>query len=289
MKHFLDIKDYSKEDLLSILDLARTIKAEVKSGKHRTDLAGKTLGLLFEKPSTRTRVSFEVGMRQLGGSVITLQKDEVGLGNREPVKDVSRVLSRFVDAVMIRTFEHSDVQEFSKYASIPVINGLTDQSHPCQAMADFLTITENFDSLDGLKITYLGDGNNVCRSLLELAQKLDVEMVVSTPEGFELEYDGAYTHVRDPKEAIKDADVVYTDTWVSMGEEGKSIDVFAAYQVNSDLMKLANSNAIFLHCLPAHREEEVTDEVMESSASKIFDQAENRMHAQKAIISTLFS
>ncbi|RAP35818.1 ornithine carbamoyltransferase [Candidatus Marinamargulisbacteria bacterium SCGC AAA071-K20] len=289
MKHFLDIKNTSKEDLIKLLNLAQTLKEEVKSGQQRDDLQGKTLGLLFQKPSTRTRVSFEIGMGQLGGRVITLQKDEVGLGKREPVKDVARVLSRYVDIIMIRTFDHTDIEEFSDFASIPVINGLTDFSHPCQAIADFLTILENFKSLDGIKIAYLGDGNNVCRSLVELAQKLGVEIVVSTPDGFELDYDGTYKQVKDPREAIKGADVVYTDTWISMGEEGKSIEIFTPYQVNSELMKLASTRAIFMHCLPAHRGEEVTDEVMESEASKIFDQAENRMHAQKAIIKTLLS
>lgn len=290
MKNFIDIKQFTKKDLITLVELARVLKREHKAGiKHAKDFSNKTLALLFEKPSTRTRVSFEVGMKQFNGNVVTLQKDEVGLGDREPIKDVARVLSRYVDIIMIRTFEHSNLTTFSEYATIPVINGLSDLSHPCQAVADFLTIYETFGTFEGIKITYLGDGNNVCRSLLEFAQIVGVDMVVSTPDGYELDFDKSYRLIKDAKKAIEGAQVVYTDTWVSMGEEGKGIESFNGYQINDALMSLANKDAIFMHCLPAHRGEEVTNDVMESTQSKIFDQAENRLHAQKAILQTLLS
>lgn len=290
MKNFIDIKQFTKKDLITLVELARVLKREHKACiKHAKDFSNKTLALLFEKPSTRTRVSFEVGMKQFNGNVVTLQKDEVGLGDREPIKDVARVLSRYVDIIMIRTFEHSNLTTFSEYATIPVINGLSDLSHPCQAVADFLTIYETFGTFEGVKITYLGDGNNVCRSLLEFAQIVGADMVVSTPDGYDLDFDKPYRLIKDAKKAIEGAQVVYTDTWVSMGEEGKGIDAFNGYQINDALMSLANKDAIFMHCLPAHRGEEVTNDVMESTQSKIFDQAENRLHAQKAILQMLLS
>ncbi len=285
---FIDIKGLSKEVAVDLLNRASQLKAE--NGRHSLlPLQGKSIGLLFKKPSTRTRISFEVGAYQLGGRAINLHDHEIGLGEREPIKDVARVISRYMDMVMIRTFDHQDIITFADYATIPVINGLTDWSHPCQAMADFLTIKEYFGSFNNLKITYLGDGNNVCRSLVELADLLGVCMVISNPSQYELDTQLDVQREPDPRCAVAGAHVIYTDTWVSMGEEdqSKSLAVFQPYQVNSELMALADPTAIVLHCLPAHRGEEVTDEVMESSQSKIFDQAENRLHAQKAIMSYL--
>ncbi|RAP31275.1 ornithine carbamoyltransferase [Candidatus Marinamargulisbacteria bacterium SCGC AG-343-D04] len=282
-KHFLDIQSIDKPVLEELLDTALEMKQNKKS---YSSLEGKTVGLLFEKPSLRTRVSFEVGIRQLGGSPITLHKNEVGLGEREDIKDVSRVLSRYVDMVMIRTFDHAIIEEFARYSSIPVINGLTDASHPCQAVADLLTIKENFQDVNSIHCTYVGDGNNVCRSFLELCGKLGISAGCSTPKGFECDgYDSEY----DVRKAIKNSQVIYTDTWVSMGEEesGKSIDNFTGYQVNAELLKYAPDNAIILHCLPAHKGEEITESCMEGSQSRIFDQAENRLHAQKAIMDYL--
>jgi len=290
LTHFIDITEFSKETLLDILESALQLKSNVRL-KKETDpvLQGKTVGLLFEKPSTRTRVSFEVGIRQLGGQAITLYKHEVGLGKREPIKDVARTLSRYLDMVMIRTFEHDNITTFASHATIPVINGLTDHSHPCQALADFMTIKENFSDLFQLKIAYLGDGNNVCRSLVNMAQVLGVDIVISNPPSFELTTDRPVTRVSDPKIAVAGAHVVYTDTWISMGEgtthkPDRLLSRFLPYQVTAELMALANPSAIFMHCLPAHRGEEVTDDVIEAPYSKVFDQAENRLHAQKAVM-----
>tara|TARA_A100001015_G_scaffold282188_1_gene346197 strand:- start:1442 stop:2305 length:864 start_codon:yes stop_codon:yes gene_type:complete len=284
MKHFIDIIDFSKKDILQL------IKQALKMKQNPFDynfLNNKNVGLIFEKPSTRTRVSFEVGIQQLGGHAIVLKKDEIGLGDREPVKDVSRVLSRYLDLVMIRTFEHSHLKEFVEYSSIPVINGLTDYSHPCQAIADFLTLYEHFSSFEGIKICYLGDGNNVSRSLVEISAICGVDCVISSPSENKLNSAINFKYEKDPKKAIAGAHVVYTDTWVSMGDSAKSLEHFEQYQVNQALLSLADPKAIFLHCLPAHRGEEVTNDVIESTQSKVFDQAENRLHAQKAIMKFL--
>ena len=286
MIHFLDIKDFSKDQLLSIIKQAIKMKKDPLGYRF---LDNKSVALIFEKPSTRTRVSFEVGINQCGGKAVVLQKDEIGLGSREPVKDVSRVLARYLDLVMIRTFKHANLQEFAQYSSIPIINGLTDHSHPCQIIADFLTIFETFKSFDNLTLCYLGDGNNVTRSLVEMCSILGVKCVISTPEDNKLETEYSYVYEADPKKAVSGAHIIYTDTWVSMGDSPKSLDRFKGYQVNDELMALANEKAIFLHCLPAHRGEEVTDTVMESAQSKIFDQAENRLHAQKAIMHYLMA
>jgi ornithine carbamoyltransferase len=287
--HFIDVSSYSKAVLRDILAVATQFKSDRNHAQNQLSLQGKSVGLIFEKPSTRTRISFEVGIHQLGGQAITLHNHEIGLGNREPIKDVARVISRYMDMVVIRTFNHSDIMTFASYATIPVINALTDGSHPCQAMADFQTIQAHFDDLTQIKIAYLGDGNNVCRSLVEMAHILGVEIVIANPPHHKLETTVPVTRVDNPKEAVKGAHVIYTDTWVSMGEENtqKSVSQFEPYQVNTALMALADPSAIFMHCLPAHRGEEVTDEVIESSQSKVFDQAENRLHVQKAIMSYL--
>lgn len=290
MNHFLDIADFQPVQLMTILNQAVAFKQERQDGIFHPILTNKTIALMFEKPSIRTRVSFEVGIHEMGGHSLILKKEDIGLGQREPIKDIARVLSRLVDAVMIRTFDHEDLRELAQYSDIPIINGLTDFSHPCQAMADFLTILEHFGSLEGQRICYLGDDNNVCRSLVEMSRLMGVDIVVSFPfkspsNGFSKEF------ISDPKQAIQEATVIYTDTWVSMGEESSEKDTqqFLPYQVNHDLMARASRDAIFLHCLPAHRGEEVTEDVIESSQSKVFDQAENRLHVQKAIIHYLFN
>jgi ornithine carbamoyltransferase len=288
VKHFLDISDYDAETIKHILERA----IEIKKNPIQSQLKDKTLGLIFQKPSTRTRVSFEVGMLQLGGKVISLQPDEVGLGKREAVKDVARVMSRYVDIVMIRTFEHKKLEEFAEFGSIPVINGLSDHSHPCQAMADAMTVIEHFDRWNDITITYLGDGNNVCLSLIEVCEKLGWTINVACPEGFEPQTDLPHNVIRDAKEAVKDSDVIYTDVWTSMGQEEetkKRLALFAPYQVNDDILNAAKPEAVFMHCLPAHRDEEVTDSVVEGEKSIIFDQAENRLHAQKGVLSYLMS
>jgi len=288
VKHFLDIADYDAETIKEILALA----IEIKKNPIQTQLKDKTLGLIFQKPSTRTRVSFEVGMQQLGGKVISLQPAEVGLGKREAVKDVARVMSRYVDIVMIRTFEHKNLTEFAEFGSIPVVNGLSDHSHPCQAMADAMTIIEHFDRWDDITVTYLGDGNNVCLSLIEVCNKLGWTINVGCPEGFEPETDLPHNVIRDAKEAVKNSDVIYTDVWTSMGQEEetkKRLALFAPYQVNDEIMAVAKPTTAFMHCLPAHRDEEVTDSVVESKNSIVFDQAENRLHAQKGVLSYLMT
>ncbi len=287
MKHFIDITDYSSSDIKAILELA----IEIKATPFQDRLKNKTLGLIFEKPSTRTRVSFEVAMMQLGGQVVSLQANEIGLGKREAVKDISRVLSRYVDIVMIRTFEHAVLKEFEEYATIPVINGLSDVSHPCQAMADALTVIEQFKRWDNIHIAYVGDGNNVCISLIEICAALGWEITVSTPKGYEPTCDLPFNFVKDPHEAVKSADVIYADVWTSMGQEEETkqrLKDFAPYQINMALMHSAKPETVFMHCLPAHRDEEVTDECMESPSSIVFDQAENRLHAQKGILAYLF-
>ena len=285
MKHFLDIESQSKETIEQLIKTAYQMKTTRYSSQ---EFLGKTVGLIFEKPSLRTRISFEVGINQLGASCLTLQKDEIGLGKREAIKDVARVMSRFIDMVMIRTFEHEKLEEFAAYSSIPVINGLTDRSHPCQALADVVTIYENFETLEGLNIVYLGDDNNVSRSLAQICSKTNMNCIISSPTS-KSGNSSVATYIEDPVQAVKDADVIYTDTWVSMGDNVSAdhLKKLEAYQVNSKLIDAAKKEVIVMHCLPAHRGEEITDSVLESKHSVVFDQAENRLHAQKAVMQFL--
>ena len=297
-KDFLTIKDFTGDELSHLLDLARDIKA---NPHHFADsLKGKTLALIFEKPSLRTRVTFDVGIQQLGGFSIYLSPAEINLGKRESVYDVAKNLERMVQGIMIRTFGHDIVERMAEYAGIPIINGLTDLSHPCQAMADYLTLREYKENLPGRKLAYVGDGNNVSNSLMFAGARLGVNVAVATPKGYEPKTDviewatregrktGATCLItNDPVEAVKDADAVYTDVWASMGQEAEAEArkrVFRPYQVNETLMARAKSDAIFMHCLPAHRGDEVTDAVIDAPYSVVFPQAENRLHAQKAIM-----
>jgi len=287
IRHFLDIESQSKETIAYLIKKSYEMKTTKYVSK---ELEHKTVGLIFEKPSLRTRVSFEVGIQQLGGNSLILHREEIGLGEREAIKDASRVLSRFVDMIMLRTFEHEKLVEFAKYSDIPIINGLTDNSHPCQAIADILTIYENFGTLKGLNVLYLGDDNNVSSSLAEVCVKAEMNCVISSPTLIARRSSVA-TFEQDPLIAIQNADVIYTDTWVSMGDTSSKehLDALRPYQINAELMKKAKSNAIVMHCLPAHRGHEITDAVIESEQSVVFDQAENRVHAQKAIMHYLIS
>lgn len=304
-RHFLSIHDYSRQELEAMLDLAVRLKAERRAGGNRPVLAGKVLGMIFQKPSLRTRVSFDMAMRHLGGDALYLSPDEIGLGKRESVADVSRVLSGYVDAIMARVFAHAHILELAKYASVPVINGLSDFDHPCQAMADVLTIKERFGRLEGVNLTYVGDGNNVAVSLLFAAVRLGLNYTIASPEGYDLSVDvrqrgqemaketgSRLRFLRDPHEAVRNAQVIYTDTWTSMGQEEEAEQrnrVFPPYQVNGKLVSEADPSAIVMHCLPAHRGFEITDEVADGPHSAIFQQAENRLHAQKAILVTLLT
>lgn len=299
MNHFLSINDLTREDALFLLAEAARLKAEIKedSAAQMETLKGKTLAMIFEKPSLRTRVSFDTGMFQFGGHAITLSPNEIGLGKRESIADVARVLSGMCDGIMARVFKNETVVELAKFATVPVINGLCDVEHPCQALADLLTLREEM-GLEGRKIAYLGDGNNVCHSLMLLCAKIGVEFVAAVPEGYEpdpafvaqAQAEGTVSVVTDPKEAVKGADAVYTDVWTSMGQEeetAKRLKVFPPYQINAELMAGAAEGAIVLHCLPAHRGEEISAEMMESPQSRVFQQAENRLHAQKAVMQHL--
>jgi ornithine carbamoyltransferase len=302
MRHFISIKDCTKDELNELLELSVKLKEDDKNGAIERSLAGKALALVFEKASLRTRVSFEIAMTDLGGVAIYMKPDDIGiLGQREPIKDIARVFGRYVHGIMARTFAHETLAEFAKYAGVPVINGLSDWSHPCQAMADMLTIKEHFGRLEGIKLAFIGDGNNVARSLAFASAKLGLKMTIASPAGYELDNDtiviadgissGSVSLLRKPADAVRDVDVIYTDTWVSMGqeaEEKKRLKAFAGFQVNSELLKLA-PNAKIMHCLPAHRGCEITDEVMESANSIIFDQAENRLHFQRALLKKLLS
>jgi ornithine carbamoyltransferase len=291
-RDFLQVPDLTADEIRELFDLA----LQMKAGKYRKQpLAGKTLGMLFTKSSTRTRVSFEVGTCQLGGHALFLSARDLQLGRGEPIRDTARVLSRYVDGIMIRTFEHSDVVELAQHASIPVINGLTDYLHPCQVLADVLTMQESLGGWEGKVAAWVGDGNNVANSWLHAAGVLGFELRLACPEGFEPERDvfdraKQMTSVsihEDPEEAVQGAHVVNTDVWASMGQEGEADArklAFKGFTVDAQLMKLAAPDAIFLHCLPAHRGEEVTDEVIEGSQSRVFDQAENRLHVQKALL-----
>lgn len=295
MKHLLKLGDYSEKEILSILNLADQLKYEKKHNIEHHYLKGKTLGMIFAKSSTRTRVSFEVGMYDLGGSALFLSNANTQLGRGEPVEDTARVLSRYLDGIMIRTFDQEEVETLAKYGSIPIINGLTDYAHPCQVLADLMTIREYKNTFKGMKLTFIGDGNNMCNSLIVGCIKVGMDVAVACPKGYEPDANivawanetGKFTLTTDIYEAAKDADVLYTDVWASMGEEAEAEErkkVFAGYQINSDLMAVAKPDAMVLHCLPAHREEEITAEVFEAHADEIFEEAENRLHAQKAVL-----
>jgi ornithine carbamoyltransferase len=299
MRHFLTLRDYSKDEILEILELAHKIKLETKNRVYKDYMPRHTLGMIFEKSSTRTRVSFETGIYQLGGVGLFLSSNDIQLGRGEPMSDTSRVISRMVDMVMIRTFEQSKIEEFAKYSKVPVINGLTNEYHPVQLMADYMTIQEAGLDKD-LVVAYVGDGNNLAHSWLMLASKLGFELRIATPKGYEVNQEilndainfaqtsGAKIIIgNDPKEACKDATVITTDTWVSMGQEDekeKRVKDFDGYIVDEDMMKLGASNAIFLHCLPAYRGYEVSEEVIEGKQSLVFEEAENRLHAQKGVM-----
>ena len=299
MRHFLTLKDFSKEEILEIIKLAQNIKAQAKKGEFVPYLEGQTLAMIFEKSSTRTRVSFEVGIYQLGGIGLFLSKNDIQMGRGEPIKDTARVISRMCDMIMIRTYEQEKLEEFAKYSSVPVINGLTDEYHPAQLMADYLTMIEYGKDKNPV-VAYIGDGNNMAHSWLMLASKLGFELRIATPKGYEPKSDivedalkfakesGAKIKLlNDPKEAVLNADVVTTDTWVSMGQEdekGKRLKDFQGFMVDESLMSLAKKDAIFLHCLPAYRGFEVSEEVFEKHSQEIFDEAENRLHAQKGIM-----
>jgi ornithine carbamoyltransferase len=294
-RDFLKVSDFSAQEIEKLLELA----AAMKSGQYdKKPLAGKTLAMVFTKSSTRTRVSFEVGAYQLGGNALFLSSRDLQLGRGEPIKDTARVLSRYVDGIMIRTFAHADVEELAHYSTVPVINGLTDFLHPCQALADVMTVREAFGTWEGKVVVWIGDGNNVANSWLNAAGVLGFELRLACPEGFEPNHDvyeraDGVTTVsihEDPEEAIQGAHVVNTDVWASMGQEGEADArklAFKGYTVDESMMKLAAPDAIFLHCLPAHRGEEVTDEVIEGPQSRVFDQAENRLHAQRALMAVL--
>ncbi|NRD78208.1 ornithine carbamoyltransferase [Bacillus sp. BRMEA1] len=305
-KDFLQLSDFTTEEILYMLDVAKEIKSLQKQGKPHAYLSGKVLGMIFEKSSTRTRVSFEVGMLQLGGHAIFLSSKDIQLGRGESISDTAKVLSRYVDGIMIRTFSHESVEELAANATIPVINGLTDLQHPAQVLADLLTIQEHKGKLAGLKLCYIGDGNNnVAHSLMEGAVKVGMDISIASPPGYlpngtitvNAIKDGGQTGsnvmiTNDPVAAVQDADVIVTDVWTSMGQEEeteKRLKAFSAYQVNAELCKHAKSDFIFLHCLPAHRGEEVTAEIIDGSHSVVFDEAENRLHAQKAILKLLLA
>ena len=295
----LKLADLSKAELRAYLNKADQLKFELKNGiKHRV-LEGKTLAMIFSKSSTRTRVSFEVGMYQLGGHALFLSSNDLQIGRGEPVEDTARVMFRYVDGIMIRTFKQKEVEDLAAFSGLPVINGLTDYSHPCQALADLMTVREHFAYLEGLNACFMGDGgNNTCNSFIVGCVLSDINIVVGCPKGYEphpdvLKWAGDKVRLTtDPKEAMKDADVVSTDVWASMGQEDQRqvrIKDLANYQVNSDLMKLASPDSIVLHCLPAHRGEEITSDVFDAHAKTIFDQAENRLHVQKAVMATLMA
>ncbi len=297
--HLVSISDLSDADLAEIFEVAADLKARLRRNEVCTSLAGKTLAMIFEKPSLRTRVSFEVGMNQLGGRAIYLAPNEIGLGKREATRDVARVLSGYVDGIMARTFAHQTITDLASYSRVPVINGLSDWSHPCQALADVMTAREAFGAdLKGRTWTFIGDGNNVARSLAILCGRLGITFRLAAPKGYELD-DTFLTKARkaapelkyelyeDPREASRGSDVLYTDTWISMGQEGEReerMKIFKSYQINSELLSLATPEAIVMHCLPAYRGLEITDDAMDGPHSRVFDEAENRMHLQKAVL-----
>jgi ornithine carbamoyltransferase len=299
-RDFLRVNDWEPEELVSILDIADRLKARQEQRIDHHHLPGRTLGMIFQKPSTRTRVSFEVGISQLGGTGLYLAAGDLQLGRGETIKDTAHVLSRYLDGVMIRTYSQADVDELAAHADIPVINGLTDEFHPCQALADVMTIRERFGGFEGVRVAYLGDGNNVCHSLMVACAKLGMNFTAATPEGYEpseevvgwaqaaVQVSGGSVAVRrDPREAAESADVLYTDVWTSMGQEEereRRLRDLAAYRIDDDLLRLASDRSVVLHCLPAHYGEEITEDVLYGPRSAVWDQAENRLHAQKALM-----
>ena len=299
-KDFLAVSDYSPAELQDLLDLAVELKKEYFAKGNQPLFKGKVLAMIFQKPSLRTRMSFDMAMRHMGGDALYLSPAEIGLGKRESIADIARVISGYVSAIMARVFEHEHVLELAHWSSIPVINGLSDYNHPCQAMADALTIIEKFGSLKGLNVTYVGDGNNVAVSLLHICAKLGANFTLASPEGYDMipaavelgakmaaESGSSIKFIRDPHEAVKNAHVIYTDTWTSMGQEAeteKRMAVFPPFQVNQQLVNEANKDVIVMHCLPAHRGQELTDDVADGPHSVIFPQAHNRWHAQKAVL-----
>ena len=301
MKHLLKLLDLSTEEITDILNLADQLKYEQKHGIPHNILKGQTLGMIFQKSSTRTRVSFETGMYQLGGQALFLSSRDLQIGRGEPVQDTARVLSRYLSGIMIRTFAQKEVEDLAEYGSIPIINGLTDYCHPCQVLADLQTVREHKNKLDGQKFCYIGDGNNMANSLTVGALKVGMSVSLGCPEGyfpdqtiidFAKQYPGKFQIISNPVEAAADADVVYTDVWASMGQEGEAAkrrEVFKGYQINDAVMASAKPDAMVMHCLPAHREEEITAKVFEQHADEIFDEAENRLHAQKAVMVRLMA
>jgi ornithine carbamoyltransferase len=300
MKDFIAIADYASIDLQNMLDLAVELKTEWRAGGNPPLLKGKVLGMIFQKPSLRTRISFDMAMRHMGGDALYLSPAEIGLGKREAISDVARVLSGYVDIIMARVFEHEHILELARWSEIPVINGLSDYNHPCQAMADALTIYEKFDKLQGINVSFIGDGNNVAVSLMHICAKLGANFTIASPEGYELDPGSIQTaqemasqsgslinQMREPDSAVINADVIYTDTWTSMGQEEEARareKIFPPYQINQRLVSKARPNVIVMHCLPAHRGQEITDEVADGPHSMLFPQAHNRLHAQKAIL-----
>ena len=296
-KHFLHISDYSTDQIWEILNLSKELKTKFHNKENFKPFRDRSLAMIFAKPSARTRVSFETGFEWMGGHALFLGPNDIGIGKREAIKDISRLFSRYNDVIMARLFDHQHIIELAKYSDIPVINGLTDYNHPCQIICDILTIWEHKGSLDNLKICYMGDGNNIVHSWLQLASRLPMDFVCCGPEGFEPDLDtvkmvensasSSFQLSNDPISAVRDADIIYTDVWASMGQKEEATErekVFAPYQVNKDLINNTGKDTLFMHCLPAERGREVTDEVMESKNSIVFDQAENRMHAQNAIM-----
>jgi ornithine carbamoyltransferase len=297
VKHFLSIADLNRSEIEEIFELTKDLKEKTKKREPHKLLEGYSLAMIFAKPSARTRISFETGIYQLGGMALYLSPQDIGIGKREAVKDIARVISRYNDMIMARLFAHSDIEEMAAYASVPVVNGLTDYNHPCQIMADAFTIIEHRGKIEDLKIVYVGDGNNIANSWINFASRVPIHLVICSPSNYEPDKTTLENArkagisnielIHDPVEAVKDADVVYTDVWASMGQEAEAEQrrkIFMPYQLNSKLMSYAKKDALVMHCLPAHRGEEITDEVIESPQSIVFDEAENRMHVQKAIM-----
>ena len=301
MKHLLTLEQLSKDEILEILNLADQLKFQKKNGIAHPILKGKTLGMIFQKSSTRTRVSFEVGMHDLGGQALFLSSRDLQIGRGEPVQDTARVLSRYLDGIMIRTYAQSEVEDLAKYGSVPVVNALTDYCHPCQVLADLMTIREFKGSFNGLKACFIGDGNNMANSIIVGCLKLGMKMSIASPKGDEIcehiqefakQYPGMFEMTNDPFQAAKDADVIFTDVYASMGQESEAkvrLEAFKGFQVNKELMAVAHEDCMVQHCLPAHREEEITNEIFEAHADEIFEEAENRLHAQKAVLVKLMA
>ncbi len=298
MKHLLKLMDWSAEEIIETLNLADQLKYEKKNNIPHHRLAGKTLGMIFQKSSTRTRVSFEVGMYELGGNALFLSNRDLQIGRGEPVEDTARVLSRYLDGIMIRTFEQAEVETLAEYGSIPIINGLTDYAHPCQVLADLMTIREHKGSFKGLKLCFVGDGNNMANSLIVGGIKMGMKVAIACPDNYQPDAEivawakenGEFEMTSSVLDAMKDADVIYTDVWASMGQEGEAElrkQAFAGYQLNAETMAVTAKDSMVMHCLPAHRGEEITAEVFEAHADEIFDEAENRLHAQKAVLCRL--